>query len=354
LNAGVPEIGFPPLHTERLVVRPLRSDDVPTVVAYRNDPAVARYQDWDLPFSPADGERMARFLATAPWPLYGDWYQLVIEHDGVVVGEVGVGRTPKGLQADLGYTLARHAQGRGFATEAVGAVVDLLFAEGVHRVHATLDPDNVASARLLERLGFRHEGRTVKASLIRGEWLDDDLYAVTAAERAAWLARDLTPPAAVELIEIDQDNHEAVGGLETHHSQTWFVAPVVWSYADALFPELDPSGEPFVPWLRAVTADGVLVGFVMLAEATVTNPEPFLWRLLVDRWHQGRGIGRRTLALVAERLLAAGHQRMSTSWSPGRGSPAGFYLGLGFEPTGEVIDDEIVAAVDLTRLIIEQ
>jgi ABC-type Fe3+-hydroxamate transport system substrate-binding protein len=45
LNAGVPKIGFPPLHTERLVVRPLRSDDVPTVVAYRNDPAVARYQE---------------------------------------------------------------------------------------------------------------------------------------------------------------------------------------------------------------------------------------------------------------------------------------------------------------------
>jgi RimJ/RimL family protein N-acetyltransferase len=353
LNADVSVSGFPPLHTGRLVVRPLRPDDVPTVVAYRNDPAVARHQDWDLPFSAADGERLARFVATAPWPLYGDWYQLVVEHDGVVVGDIGVGRTARGLQADLGYTLAGHAQGRGFATETVGAVVDLLFAEGVHRVHATLDPDNVASARLLERLGFRHEGRTVKASLIRGEWLDDELYALTAEERAAWLARDLTPPREVALVEIDQDNHHAVAAIETHHSQIWFVAPVVWSYADALFPELDPAGNPFVPWLRAVTADGVLAAFVMLGEATATNPEPFLWRLLVDRWHQGRGIGRRTLALVADRLLAAGFERMGTSWSPGRGSPEGFYLGLGFEPTGEIIDDEIVASIALTRLVIE-
>jgi hypothetical protein len=46
----------------------------------------------------------------------------------------------------------------------------------------------------------------VKASLIRGEWLNDDLYAVTEAERASWLARDLTPPGEVALVEIDHDN----------------------------------------------------------------------------------------------------------------------------------------------------
>ena len=347
----MPVIGFPPLHTGRLVVRPLRSEDVPAVVAYRNDPTVARYQDWDLPFPAADAVQMAAFVAGAPWPLNGDWYQLVIEHEGGVIGDVAVGRTVKGWQADIGYTLAGHAQGRGFATEAVGAVVDVLFTEGVHRVQATLDPENVASARLLDRLGFRYEGRTVETSLIRGEWLDDDVYAITGAERAAWLARDLTPPASVELIEIDRGNHHDVARLETHHSQRWFVAPVVWSYADALFPELDPAGGSAVPWLRAVTADGVVVAFVMMGEATATNPDPFLWRFLVDRWHQGRGIGRRALALVAEGLLAAGHRRMTTSWHPGRGSPEGFYLGLGFEPTGEVIDDEVVAAVDLTRLV---
>jgi GNAT superfamily N-acetyltransferase len=154
----------------------------------------------------------------------------------------------------------------------------------------------------------------------------------------------------VELIEITPDNHEDVARVETHRSQERFVDSVLWSYGNALFPELDDGGGAAVPWLRAVTADGSLAAFVMVAEATATNPEPYLWRLLVDRWHQGRGIGRRVLALVADRLITEGHRRLVTSWVPGAGSPEGFYLGLGFEPTGEIDDGEIVAIVELSRL----
>ena len=64
-----------------------------------------------------------------------------------------------------------------------------------------------------------------------------------------------------------------------------------------MFPE-SIDGAPVVPWMRAIEADGELVGFVMLAITTEAHPEPYLWRFLIDRMHQRRGIGSAALDLV--------------------------------------------------------
>ena len=133
----------------------------------------------------------------------------------------------------------------------------------------------------------------------------------------------------------------------TRGAQERLVAPVLASYADAMFPDDDGGGGVAQPWYRAIEADGQLVGFVMVAEVTPTNPDPYLWRLLVDRHHQGRGIGRRVVEQLAERHRAEGRRRMVVSWVPGPGSPERFYLGLGFVPTGEVDHGEIVASLTL-------
>jgi diamine N-acetyltransferase len=111
------------------------------------------------------------------------------------------------------------------------------------------------------------------------------------------------------------------------------------SFADALFPEA-VDGAPVVPWMRAVEADGVLVGFVMLAIPTEHHPEPYLWRLLIDRMHQRRGIGGTVLDLVAGECRAMGAGTLLTSWVEGKGSPRPLYLRHGFEPTGRIVDGE--------------
>lgn len=87
-------------------------------------------------------------------------------------------------------------------------------------------------------------------------------------------------------------------------------------------------------------ADGEIVGFVMLAVRTEHFPEPFLWRLLIDRLHQRRGIGSRVLELIADECLRMGDKTLLTSWGAGKGSPAPFYLSHAFEPTGRLIDHE--------------
>lgn len=335
-----------PLATARLVVRRFTDADAEALAAYRSHPDVARFQNWDPPYTVDDARELIAGSADSDLPALGEWVQVGVEHGGALIGDVGVFVDSGGGVAEVGYSLHPDHQGNGFATEAVGAVVDALLAGGVHRVEAGVDPENVASRRLLERLGFEREGLARRAYRLRDHFVDDERWALLADDRARWLARPHTLPSEMRLVELGE-KPRTYGRLRVHPSQEGFVATVLHSYADALFPELDPGGGLLVPWLRGVEGDGEPVGFVMVSEATPTSPEPFLWRLLVDRGHQGRGIGRWIVDQVGARARELGHTTLLTSWVEGPGSPRPFYLGLGFEPTGEIEDGETVARLHL-------
>jgi RimJ/RimL family protein N-acetyltransferase len=201
---------------------------------------------------------------------------------------------------------------------------------------------NVASQRVLENVGLRYEGTTRLSFLWRGEWTDNMSYGATAEEYRAWRDRVTVPPAGVRLVPLGPENAGRYGQLATTHSQERFVAPVLQSYAEALFPPV-MDGEPLVPRLVGVEADGEPAAFVMLAEVTSTHPDPYLWRLLVDRVHQRRGIGRRVLDLLCDELRAQGSTRLVTSWRPGPGGPRGFYRTCGFLETGRVRGADVEA-----------
>ena len=86
---------------------------------------------------------------------------------------------------------------------------------------------------------------------------------------------------------------------------------------------------------------------MMIAEVTPAHPEPYLWRLLVDRRHQRRGVGRRALHLLCDQLRAEGCRALVTSWVPGPGTPAPFYRKYGFLDTGEMVDGETLVRLQL-------
>jgi diamine N-acetyltransferase len=152
----------------------------------------------------------------------------------------------------------------------------------------------------------------------------------------------------VTLREISPDIEDAVLALRVAPAQEQFVSGVARSLIDAA---TQPEGHP---WLRAIMADDVPVGFVMVSWDVVPVPDqlwgPFyLWRLLVDERYQGRGYGTAALALVAEAVRAGGADELLTSCGQGEGSPQPFYEGLGFVPTGEVDSHgEVHLALDLT------
>ena len=332
--------------THRLLIRTMRPDDAVRVAAYRNDPDVARYQDWPLPYT----EQMVidRLAARADVSVEDQLTQglnLVIEADGEAVGDVYV-QVEDGL-AEVGWTLVLAAQGRGYATEAATAALHLLFTQlGAHRVEASIHPDNIASARVCETIGMTFEVHT-RQSFRGREGLEDDVrYSVVRADWEAWTNRPRHLPKEVRLVELGPDNSPTYRRLATHRSQERLVAPMWASYEHALFPEII-DGAPVAPWMRGIEADGEPAGFVMLAEVTEHHPEPYLWRLLIDRRHQRRGIAGVALGLVFERLRAEGRSTIMTSWVDGPGSPRPFYERLNFVPTGEIDDGEIVARLTL-------
>lgn len=171
------------LHTPRLIIRPLTEADLPALVAYRNDSEVARYQGWPLPSTPEQEQALVsgKALGEEGWVQYA-----LTLRGGEMVGDLGLAR--QGPQAELGITLGRAAQGQGYASEAMRALLDFVFAElKLHRVYASIDPRNVAVAALLSRLGFRHEGTHLESYWHRrgeqgGEWTDDAVYALLREE----------------------------------------------------------------------------------------------------------------------------------------------------------------------------
>jgi aminoglycoside 6'-N-acetyltransferase len=172
------------LSTPRLDLRRFRVEDAPVVAAYRSDPDVARYQSWEAPVPLAGAAELVRSLAAGD-PEEPGWFQYAVSlrASSELIGDVGVRLYGNRMQADLGFTLAPAYQGQGYATEAVRRVVKHLFTErGLHRVSAECDARNARSARLLERVGFRREGHRIANTWIKGEWTDDLLYGLLAAD----------------------------------------------------------------------------------------------------------------------------------------------------------------------------
>jgi len=321
--------------------------DSAAFAAYRNDPEVAKYQSWNVPYTEQDALGLLAEQDDRDDVAAGQWTQLAVERDGELIGDVCAHLDTTGGVAEIGFTLARADQGQGYACEAARALVcDLVQRLGVGRVRGELDPQNIASQRVLENVGLIYESTTKKSFLWRGQWSDSMTYGATAEEWGAWVDRPQGPPAEVRLVPLTVENNRGYYALQTHHSQERFVAPMTWSFADALFPEVI-DGVPVVPRLYGVEADGLPAAFVMITEVTPAHPEPYLWRLLVERRHQRRGVGRRALDLLCDQLRAEGCTNLVTSWVSGPGTPAPFYRKYGFLETGEMVDGETLVRLQL-------
>ena len=340
---------FAPIVTKRLVVRSFTEEDADGFHVRRNDPEVARYQNWITPYPRETTDEIVASVAAMAGPTPGEWWMAIVgdRRTGDVYGDLALRLSDDGHTAEVGYTFDSRHWGNGYAVESLDSLVAYLFEElDVTRVFGMLHPDNPASAMVLERTGFRFEGHTRRSFWLDDEVSDDWIYGMVREDWEAWRNRKRTTPDEVRLVEISVENLDQAVKLETHKTQERFVARMERSMADALFPGI-VEGTPVVPWMRAIEADGELVGFVMLALRTEHHAEPTLWRFLIDRTHQRRGIGGRALDLVEAACRAMGGTILVTSWCEGRGSPRPFYEAQGFVPTGRTVDDETEARKEL-------
>jgi RimJ/RimL family protein N-acetyltransferase len=344
-------MSFAPLRTQRLVIRMPEAGDLDAIFERRSLPEVARYQDWETPYQREWAVESLRLGMLLDGPTNGKGLNLTVvlaERPQTIVGDVYVELRWEGRVGYVGFTLHPDYWGRGYATEATEALIHYLFTDvGVSRIESSLHPDNVPSARVLEACGLVFEGLTTQSFWVGDECSDDMFYGMTRAGWEAWCARPRHRPDVVELAPITPDNRGVVGRLTTHKSQERFVSPMAGSFRDALFPDT-VDGAPVVPWYRAITADGEVVGFIMAAEMTTAHENPYLWRLLVDRMHQRRGIGAMALELFEQRCRDQGATAIEVSWFPGPGSPEPMYLARGYQPSGKIEDGEVHAVKTLT------
>jgi [ribosomal protein S5]-alanine N-acetyltransferase len=166
---------FPQLHTERLLLRELRPDDAPALLAIHADTDHMRWYGADPLATPDDAARLVELYAS--WrrmPNPGARWGIVRQSDGALIGTCGLFKWNRvWRRCTTGYELAAAEQGRGYMREALTAVFAYGFDEmALNRIDASVHPNNAASLRTLSRFGFTREGYTREAGFWGGMYHD--------------------------------------------------------------------------------------------------------------------------------------------------------------------------------------
>ena len=310
------------IRTKRLNVRMASDEEMRAMIASERDPELQK----------AYGEMLSLAVAhpeSRPW--YIAWVAEL--PTGERVGDLCF----KGLQPDgsleVGYGILPEHQGRGYATEAVTALIGWAAGQpGVRRIEAETEPDNAASRRVLEKIGFVPTGET-------GE----------EGPRFVWF------PGGLHLEPVDVRNVWKILKLRVSEQQKEFVAPNDASIVEAYL-TLAAGGHVF-PF--GVMAGEEPVGFVMIGYGVddayedaprIAYGNYSVWRLMIDERYQGRGYGSAALRLAIAfiRTYPCGPAEYAwLSYDPENERAREMYARLGFRETGEQEDGEDIAVLRL-------
>ncbi len=171
---------FEAIQTARLTLRAFEPADAARFAAYRNHPDVARLQTWES-YTLEAAQTLIAQMQHLEQPTQDHWYQIAVTLENQLIGDLAFKLEDR--QAEIGFSFDPAFQGKGYATEAATALLEFAFTTlKLHRVHATTDPRNTSSMRLLEKLGFRKEGHLLENFWFKGAWVDDVLYGLLASE----------------------------------------------------------------------------------------------------------------------------------------------------------------------------
>jgi len=183
---------FQEIQTKRLLLRNLLPCDADTMFAYRSHPEVRQYQSWE-PQSIQEVQSFIDQTMKLEFDTTG-WYQIgiALQSDDRLIGDCGIHFLEADRRtAEFGITVAPERQNNGYATEALNAILNMLFADlRKHRVFASVDPLNLPSMTLMKRLRLRQEGHFVQCLWFKDRWADDVVFAMLASE---WQLADDVP-----------------------------------------------------------------------------------------------------------------------------------------------------------------
>jgi RimJ/RimL family protein N-acetyltransferase len=175
-----------PIETDRLTLRAFGPGDFDAVFAMQSRPDVARFLYWDARTEEEVRQSLAMKIAATAIRAEEDTLFLAAElrTSGELVGDVVLHWTSEQhLSGEIGFIVHPDHQGHGYATEASRVLLELAFEHlRLHRVYARVEPRNVASARVLEKLGMRREAHLVENEFVKDEWQSELVYAMLRRE----------------------------------------------------------------------------------------------------------------------------------------------------------------------------
>ena len=177
-------LGPPLIETPRLILRAVRPTDADDLFAYARDPEIARFTTWNPYQTIADAHRFLRIALdhyrTGKIGLWGIEHRASQRFIGTIglTGEGAAGQFAHG-RAELAYALSREFWNQGFTTEAAHAMLHFGFTSwNLNRIEARCLVPNVASARVMEKIGMNYEGVLRQHVYVKGTFHDLKIYAI--------------------------------------------------------------------------------------------------------------------------------------------------------------------------------
>ena len=172
---------FNGLETESLIIREFNEGDFTSIHTYASKPEVTMY----LPFGPNNEVDTQIFLKKAinyqiENPRYDYEFAVIMKQSNNLIGGCGIHFTSiSNKEGSIGYCYDKQYWGNGFASEVAKAILNFGFNElGLHRIFATCHPDNIGSARVMQKIGMQKEGRLREHKFQKGSWRDSFIYSI--------------------------------------------------------------------------------------------------------------------------------------------------------------------------------
>lgn len=171
---------FPELHTDRLLLRRLKPDDQEDIFELRSNPDVMRYIPRPLAVTIDDAAAHIEVTSKMLDENVGINWGIKEKSSNKIIGSIGIFRVMKEhYRGEVGYILNPKWHNKGIMNEALGVVLSYGFEKmKLHSIEAIIDPDNIASARLLEKNKFRREGLHKQNCFFEGQFSDSAVYSM--------------------------------------------------------------------------------------------------------------------------------------------------------------------------------
>lgn len=168
------------LVTERLLLRPLKLEDVSDVFDYASNPNIATYTVWEVHETIHESEQFVKSILNQYEKTEMAAYGIELKKERKIVGTCGFITYDKhNHKAELAYALSPKYWGKGLAIEAAKAWVKYGFEElGLNRIEAGCHAGNFSSEKVMKRLGMRYEGTLRKDMFVKGKYRDTKVYAI--------------------------------------------------------------------------------------------------------------------------------------------------------------------------------